>query len=183
MTRKEVNLLFDQLFDEWYPMLHRYASRLASDAALGEDVVQEAFVALYRELARGRRIANPRAWLLCVTRREVHRQMRARLRAGHPETAEILELLSPPQDPVAEFEADEIARSLSCLSVREEEVLLMRLEAMKYQEIAAELGITVNTVGTLVLRAIRKLQARCGVATPSAPPRSLKKGDARHALQ
>jgi RNA polymerase sigma-70 factor (ECF subfamily) len=183
LNREEVNLLLDQLFDEWYPMLHRYAARLTGDAALGEDAVQEAFMALYREFARGRKIANPRAWLLCVTRREVHRQMRARLKAGQPETAEILELLSPPQDPVAGLEADEIARSLSCLSVREEEVLLMRLEAMKYQEIAAELGITANTVGTLILRAIRKLQARCGVAAPSPSLRPVKKGDARHALQ
>lgn len=140
-------------------------------------------MAMYAELARGRTIANPRAWLLCVVRREAHRQVRARMRAGSPETAEALELLSPPQDPLAAIEADEIARSLSCLSVREEEVLLMRLEAMKYHEIAAELGITQNTVGTLILRAIRKLQARCGAAVSPRAAKGSTTREARHALQ
>jgi len=183
LTREEVNQFIHRLFDEWHPMLYRYAARLAGDPGLAEDCVQEAFVALYTELARGRRIDNPRAWLLCVVRREAHRQLRARSRAGLPETQEMLELLSPPQDPSAVLEGGEIARSLSCLSVREEEVLLMRLEAMKYHEIARTLGITTNTVGTLVLRAVRKLRAHCGAIAKVSTAHQARRSGTRHALQ
>lgn len=47
---------------------------------------------------------------------------------------------------------------LAVLSPREEEVLLLRLEAMKYREIADQLGISMNSVNTLLARALRKLQ-------------------------
>jgi RNA polymerase sigma factor (sigma-70 family) len=53
----------------------------------------------------------------------------------------------------------EIRSLLSVLSPREEEVLLLRLEALKYREIADQLGISINSVNTLLARALRKLQA------------------------
>ena len=40
----------------------------------------------------------------------------------------------------------------------EEEVLLLRLETLKYREIAEQLGISINSVNTLLARALRKLQ-------------------------
>jgi RNA polymerase sigma-70 factor (ECF subfamily) len=52
----------------------------------------------------------------------------------------------------------EIRSILSVLSPREEEVLLLRLEALKYREIADQLGISINSVNTLLARALRKLQ-------------------------
>ena len=44
------------------------------------------------------------------------------------------------------------------LSPREEEVLLLKLEALKYREIAAQLGISMNSANTLLARALRKLK-------------------------
>jgi RNA polymerase sigma factor (sigma-70 family) len=52
----------------------------------------------------------------------------------------------------------DIRSLLSVLSPREEEVLLLRLEALKYREIADQLGISMNSVNTLLARALRKLQ-------------------------
>jgi CheY-like chemotaxis protein len=48
---------------------------------------------------------------------------------------------------------------LSILSSREEEVLLLRLQSLKYSEIAGQLGISVKTVGVLLTRALRKLES------------------------
>lgn len=42
--------------------------------------------------------------------------------------------------------------------VREEEVLPLRLEALKYRGIAEQLGIGMSSVNTLLERALRKLQ-------------------------
>jgi RNA polymerase sigma-70 factor (ECF subfamily) len=52
----------------------------------------------------------------------------------------------------------DIRSLLSVLSPREEEVLLLRLEALKYREIAEQLGISMNSVNTLLARSLRKLQ-------------------------
>ena len=56
------------------------------------------------------------------------------------------------------FEFVDIRTLLSVLTPREEEVLLLRLDAMKYREIADQLGISMNSVNTLLARALRKLQ-------------------------
>jgi RNA polymerase sigma factor (sigma-70 family) len=55
-------------------------------------------------------------------------------------------------------EVDSVSELLSVLSRREEEVLLLRLSALKYREIAERLGISGNSVNTLLARAIKKLQ-------------------------
>ena len=47
---------------------------------------------------------------------------------------------------------------LCLLSRREEEVLLLRLEAMKYREIADQLGISLSSVNTILARALEKLK-------------------------
>ena len=72
----------------------------------------------------------------------MNRQMRDR--APH-EPLDELQLVGEPMAPVSSF-AD-IRSLLSVLSPREEEVLLLRLEALKYREIAnQEMSITVLEV-------------------------------------
>jgi DNA-directed RNA polymerase specialized sigma24 family protein len=49
------------------------------------------------------------------------------------------------------------------------EVLLLRAEALTYREIGNELGIAATSVGTLLARALKKLQTSTAVAG-SMPP-------------
>jgi RNA polymerase sigma factor (sigma-70 family) len=53
---------------------------------------------------------------------------------------------------------DEVLPHFTVLTKREEEVLLLRLQSMKYREIAASLGIQTSSVNVLLARAIRKLR-------------------------
>jgi DNA-directed RNA polymerase specialized sigma24 family protein len=59
--------------------------------------------------------------------------------------------------PGLSLEYDDVAKILSQLSPREQEVMLLRMESLKYREIASELGISINSVATLLARALRKL--------------------------
>ena len=57
--------------------------------------------------------------------------------------------------------ASTIQRLRGCLSVlteREEQVLLLRLQSMKFREIGESLGITTSSVNTLLVRALERLQ-------------------------
>jgi RNA polymerase sigma factor (sigma-70 family) len=54
--------------------------------------------------------------------------------------------------------SDELSHLLAQLTRREEEVVLLRLEGLKYAEIGKQLGIHVSSVKTLIARAIQKLQ-------------------------
>jgi len=70
-------------------------------------------------------------------------------------------------DVAADF-GDAAQLGLSVLSVREEEVVLLRLQSFKYREIAEKLGIGSKSVCTLLARAVKKLQIA---------PRSIRNGE------
>jgi RNA polymerase sigma-70 factor (ECF subfamily) len=160
MTQQDATNLVSSLFDSWYPRLVNYAYRLTNNTALAQDAVQDSFMQLYRALELGKDIHNPKAWTFCVVRREIGKQMRNY--GVHEVSFDGLDLgntlVGPRGDqPDLCFEYDEIARILSRLSPREYEVILLRMESLKCREIASELGISVNSVTTLLARALRKL--------------------------
>jgi len=134
--------------------LVRYALRTTANYELAEDLAQDAFMQLYQALRAGKEIDHPKAWTICVLRRAMNRQMKDRSRLGQLDDAEIA---GGPGTEISRLA--EIRGLLSVLTPREEEVLLLRLEALKYREIADQLNISMNTVNTLLARALRKLQA------------------------
>jgi len=151
----------NRLFDEWYGTLVSYASRLTASSGVAEDVVQEAFYLLYRELTSGKTIANEKAWTFCVVRREIGRQVyRRRGREVSLDCPEVRRAeAAEPGDPDREHWAELFA----LLSPREEEVLLLSMETLRYKEIGAAMGISHNTVATMHRRAIRKLRHFLGL--------------------
>lgn len=156
-TPAEVSAAIDAIFTEWFPQLVRYAYRSTGDFALAEDVAQSAFLALYRAWMRGDPIEHPKAWLLCVVRREVIRHAE-RDWEGDPLDEDGQPGGAAAGEPPEALAFDELLRHFGVLTRREEEVLLLRLQSMKYREIASQLGLSVPSVGTLLARAVRKLK-------------------------
>ncbi len=154
MDRQQASDLVTSLFESWYSALVRYAYRVTGSSAMAQDAVQQSFMALYRALVQGQQIAYPKAWTLCVLRREI---------AAHWEESADTEPLSALHDCTLahmdpEIHGEDIPKLLSFLTPREQEVLMLRMEAYKYREIAESLGISPNSVNTLLARAISKLQ-------------------------
>jgi RNA polymerase sigma factor (sigma-70 family) len=141
------------LFDRWYMSLVRYVLRTTANYDLAEDLAQDTFMQLYQALRAGKGIDHPKAWTICVLRRAMNRQMKER--SLHQPLDES-EIIGTPENERPGLM--DIRGLLSILSPREEEVLLLRLEALKYREIADQLGISMNSVNTLLARALRKLQ-------------------------
>lgn len=166
--RDQIERLVTELYECWYSSLVSYATRRTGNLELAEEFVQETFLALCRELLCGIEIRSPKGWTLTVVRHQVGKWLRSRNEWGRdlplddaPDTA----LSSPDAPEVAatgSIELDELWKLCSQLSPREEEVVLLRMEGMKYAEIASHLRIGVPTVKTLIARAIRKLQGATG---------------------
>ena len=162
MSRDEATAVVNALFDSWYDAMVRYACRLTGSADAAEEVVQEAFLQLFDQLCSGTIIANPRAWTFCVVRRGAGRRVERHLnREVSLDDTDLLENLATPPDCGA---SGDLERMLSVLTRREMEVVMLRLESMKYREIGAALGISGNSVNVLLARALRKLQAFVGPA-------------------
>ncbi len=155
-----------ELFESWYSAMVRYAWRATGSVELAEEVVQEAFLEFCRAARAGARIANPKAWILCVIRHQVSKRL-----SQEKDSGIVIGSLDDPRFPhpdclgqvdaaaALDLELDDVTRLFLVLSRREEEVVLLRIEGLKYREIASHLGIAPKTVGTLLGRALRKLRA------------------------
>jgi len=157
---------FESFFQSWYPHLLRYVCRFAACRATAEDVSQEVFLDLYEALRAGQHIEFPKAWTLRVARRKC-----ADLRS-HPfdmdQSHDTLEAVGERgENPAGAFnsslDAERLRGYLSVLTAREEEVLLLRLQSMKFREIGQSLGITTSSVNTLLIRALGRLRQVFGV--------------------
>lgn len=154
----------ESLYDAHRPALVRYLARFSGDPDLAEDAAQEAFVRLAERPPE--REENLRAWLFTVATRIAVDQARARrrreglLEAGPDDPA----LGDPPDTPDVALERDRIRRrvriALDTLDKNERTVLLMREEGFAHKEIAAAVGTTTKSVGTMIARALKKLADR-----------------------
>lgn len=171
----------EHLIESWGPALARQAYRMTGDREAADDLVQEAFLALYQEFRKGARIENPRAWTLTVVRNQAaKRHRRAARRWEQLEPGSALDQFESHQAP-EEAGLDDLMELIGVLTSREQEVLLLRLDALKYREIADCLGIDESSVSTHLARAIRKLQAEVKARQAGVPAR--KREDVRETLQ
>lgn len=174
MNEHDATDLVTALYDRWYMPLVRYALRTTANYEIAEDLAQDAFMQLYQALRAGTNIQYPKAWTLCVLRRTMIKQMKDRTLYEPLDEAAIVGATG--SDMPGFSEIADIRNLLSVLSPREEEVLLLRLEAMKYREIADQLGISMNSVNTLLARALRKLQE-------ATSRRTTEEGVKKHAVK
>jgi RNA polymerase sigma-70 factor, ECF subfamily len=148
---------FDALYAEIHPPLLRYLDRLLGDRDAAEDVAQEAFVRLLRrpEL-RG---DDARLWLFTVATNLVRDRgrtatRRQRLLAAWPLRPSTGPL---PDEELERREAVETVRAaLGRVPERDRQLLLMREEGFRYEEIARAVGVAPGSVGTLIARALKR---------------------------
>lgn len=180
MNQADATTLVDSLFESLGVFLVRYAQRRVHSSALAEDIVQDAFLSLYRDLRLGKDIHDPKAWTIGAVRNLIRKHARDTARHGEELIATEMFDLVPSQHSAF---VEEPSLVLCGLSPREEEVVLLRLQSFKYREIADHLGIGAKSVCTLLARAIRKLQKVAGTAVPEAAAQSQRRKEVRDALQ
>jgi RNA polymerase sigma factor (sigma-70 family) len=150
------------VYAESYADLTRFLRRLCGEAALAEDLAQEAGMRL---LAAAKRecIEHPRAFLFHAATNLARDQLRRRVVAQqHAEALGEFES-APGTDHVAAVhqEVALVAKAIADLPARAREVLqLARIEGYSQKEIAAQLGITPKTVENHLTRALAQLTAR-----------------------
>ncbi len=161
LVRTEASELVGSLFERCGVSLFRYVAGATGSPELADDIVQEVFLSLYRDLCLGKRIENPAAYVFGAARNQIRKHARAQSQCREvllsPETLE--RMCIPVEGAGNSVRAlDDIRALFSVLTEREEAVLLLRSQSLKYREIADRLEISPKTVATLLARAVRKLQ-------------------------
>jgi len=160
------------------PGLRRYARALVRDVANADDLVQECLTRALTKLHLWRDGSNLRAWLFTILHNQYVNHVRRSIREGG--TIELSDLklqLSRPADQDKRLELRDLDQALARLPAEQRTViLLVGLEGMSYEDVAAAVGIPVGTVrsrlsrGRLALRCLMGLEPelRAETATPNA---------------
>ena len=150
---------FDAVFERLYPSLFRYLQRLTGDEDVAEDIAQESFVRLLRQTLPESEV---RPWLFTVAMNLVRdrarkTERRHRLLTGAPDLVTRQPL--PDEDVERSERVAAVREVLERLPERDRQLLLMREEGFKYEEIARVIGVAPASVGTLIARALKKFVA------------------------
>ncbi len=154
-----------ELFDELRSRLLRYLLALGLPAQDGEEVVQEAFLALYQHLQRGRSRQNLRGWIFRVAHNLGLKRRLARTR----ETTHVLaseEALATAWPDPAENPEEQLLSSqrqkrlqavLHALPEQDQWCLSLRAEGLRYRQIAEVLDISLASVSASLARSLARL--------------------------
>jgi RNA polymerase sigma-70 factor (ECF subfamily) len=157
---------FSALFRAYYAALVGMVEGMLRDRALGEDVVQEVMLELWRRRESLAVTDSLRAYLYRAARNRALNQVR---RARVEERAEPKLMVDESDVPGADASAgeseleDAIRAAIESLGDGQREVfVLSRTHGLKYTEIADALGISVKTVEARMGKALRVLRERLG---------------------
>jgi RNA polymerase sigma-70 factor (ECF subfamily) len=161
----ELEHLVAEVFAVLKDPVYRYLVSLLGTPAVAEDVLQETFVKLLRQLQRGQAVEQVRAWVFRVAHNTAISELRRRHRheADFPADWESLAVLQPTSEPNAEqrlLEAErhsKLQHGLRLLSAQERYCLELKAEGLSYREIAAVLDISFSSVATYLTRGVRKM--------------------------
>lgn len=151
---------FEALFLKYRHRLYAQAYRMLRDEGLAMDVVQEAFLALLKQLPSFEWRAPLIAWLSETVWRLAQTQRRKRLPGEREGMERAVE-----EDPSAGLtRAEECARAwgaVAALSERDRQAVLLRYgQGLSHEEVARDMGITVKAVSSHLSRAIEILRGK-----------------------
>lgn len=160
----------DRLVIEQIPHLRRYALALVGERDRADDLVQDCLERAWSRLALWRRDGSMRAWLFTIMHNLNANAVRKAKRRPHHDPID--DTLAQPAVPPAQDDRLELgALSEALASLPEEQravVLLVGLEQLRYEEVAAILDLPMGTVMSRLHRGRERLRrALAGDAGPA----------------
>jgi RNA polymerase sigma-70 factor (ECF subfamily) len=158
----EVLALFDGLRDRLLGYVLRFHPLAVQDC---EEIVQEAFLALFHHLEQGRSRQNLTGWLFRV----VHNLGLKRLQASRRDSYSVVALTSvveeavvdPGLNPEDALARDQMRRRLlavvNALPEQDQRCLALRAEGLRYREIAEVLGMSLGAVAKSLEHSLERI--------------------------
>jgi RNA polymerase sigma-70 factor (ECF subfamily) len=143
---------FHRFYEQTARPLRAYLARVGRDAALAEDLLQDAYLRFLRAEQEGRIVPDRRRYYLFQIAANLIRDHYRRQKSGALE-----ELSSPSDAPAIELRRD-LSRILDRLTPAERNLLwLAYVERFSHNEIASIAGVKPQSVRPLLFRAKQKL--------------------------
>jgi len=146
---------FTAFYRESMPHVYGYLLRRSGgNTALAEELTQEVFTAVVRDLRRGRRVEASLPVLLGIARHKLIDQFRRQVRSARLVTADdAVDISNLPLDASADDARERAGAALTAVPDSQRAVLVLRyLEGFSVSEIAAALDRSVEAVESLLAR-------------------------------
>jgi RNA polymerase sigma-70 factor, ECF subfamily len=156
---------FREFFFLFQPDVFRFIFRLTRDRQLAEDLTQDTFVRFWDARERLDPAASPASYLFRISRNLVLDEAERRRPivdfAAAPEEVLVRYSQDPEEEYARRLAADEVLNALTYLPERSRVAfILSRYHDMSYDEIAATMQISLQTVKNQVSRALMLLRKR-----------------------
>lgn len=150
----------EDLFRLNYRPLCMFALHYLQDADLVEDVVQECFTVLWEKLEQGADVANRRAYLyMSVRNRCLDHLRRKGLQTESLKPYDTYGIIDDDDAEERSVMEAKLWTAIDSLPEKCRQVFLMsKRDGLKYEEIAEELGLSVNTVRNQISKALNVLK-------------------------
>ncbi len=160
MPQIDKNINFDDLFRYNYRPLCLYALHYLQDIDLSEDIVQESYTALWEKLQEGVHVVNRKSYLYMMVRNRCLDHLRKK---GIPtESLKPYDTYGIIDDDDAQERSQTEAKLWTAIDFLPEKCrevfILSKRDGLKYEEIAEELNLSVNTVRNQISKALKVLK-------------------------
>lgn len=155
---------FERLFRRYYRLLCDYGRSILGERELAEDVVQEVFIYFWNNREVIHIQMSVKAYLYTAVRHGALNVLKKQLieRKHNPQLTEFVEFLQTSE--YSDEEQEEINRIRQVMSELPKQCLkvflMSAVDGKKYQEIADELDISINTVKTHISKAYRLIREK-----------------------
>jgi len=149
---------FEQVFEQYYPRVYRFALALCRDAALAEELAQQTFLKALQSIEKFRGECRLEVWLCQIAKHEYYAHSRRARRDAEPPFVPDA-AIEPVQELIRREEARRIHRALHLLDEPYKEVFSLRVFGeLPFAEIAQLFGKTESWARVTYYRAKLKIQ-------------------------
>lgn len=157
---------FDQIYRHYAQKLFQFSLKLLKNRADAEEIVQETFLKLWANRHKIELYASFQSYLFTIAYNTIISVLRKRVsEKKFVHYVQSLNLIEQESDIIGKLELEElnarVQRIIDQLPPRQREVFrLSREQHLTYQEIAARLDLSVNTVENHIVRALKFIRSR-----------------------
>jgi RNA polymerase sigma-70 factor (ECF subfamily) len=168
--------IVEELVEQHYAALYRYAYRLTGLGADAEDLTQEAFCKAQACLGQLRDLGRAKPWLFRILRNAYLHRVRSDRQERRVSLEDVGDLPETLPDPLPEVDPERLQEALNNLpEVFRTPIILYYFEDFTYRDIAEQMDLPLGTVMSRLARAKAYLRGR--LLAP--PPEVLAHGPRR----
>jgi RNA polymerase sigma-70 factor (ECF subfamily) len=163
---------FARLLEAEIPRLRRYARALTRDVTRADDLVQSCLTRAVAKQHLWQPGTDLRAWLFTILHNQHVNDVRRSVREGiNVAVEEMAPMLTVQSNALAALQLRDLEAAIAQLPQEQRQViLLVGLEGMRYEEVAAILGVPVGTVRSRLSRGRDQLRRLMDMGEEAPPP-------------